>query len=218
MLKLAFELRPLAEKKKLEGARSELRELIEYYKSCVDPAALREACKLACTGDADNDESVEAKEERRFDPEDGLLRTLSEVQEEYASQYSSQEIGLYWASMAREVGKNEAVAATSLAEQQGNQAPARQLQPENNSDEDGGALGGASSGGEELPGLNQWLHSLKICRHKENITLWIIENGACDLDEIVENLDELSDSIPFTQIEKKRVHDDAGAAASKARQ
>merc|ERR1712190_273291 len=109
--------------------------------------------------------------------------------------------------------------ANNSAEDSGDQPTTQPLLTANNSAEDSGAGGGSPSGDEELPGLNRWLECLKILRHKEVINAWIIENGACDLDDIVENLDDLTDAISeFTHIEKKRIHENAKAAADKARQ
>lgn len=186
---------------KLERAQSELCDrLLSHYRGKLDLCVQNE--------DRDLDLEDEEKEERRVDYEDGESKTFEEVHHLYIGQYSSAEVQEYWDSMS---------AASHLAPSRACvHAAARPVVDQIGEDS---ALAGplrASGATEEFPGLNAWLHHLHITKHKEAVLAWIKESGACDIDEIIENLDDLTESVTMTPIEKKRVYRDAKTAAQQA--
>eukprot|EP00928_Gymnodinium_smaydae_P044444 TRINITY_DN29649_c0_g1_i1.p1 TRINITY_DN29649_c0_g1~~TRINITY_DN29649_c0_g1_i1.p1 ORF type:complete len:355 (+),score=112.31 TRINITY_DN29649_c0_g1_i1:160-1065(+) len=162
--------------------------------------------------------------ERRVDPADGKERTLEELRKLCRGTYSDREIDEYWEEMrpreaptAASAGRGEPAAARPTASAAA-RAPAAALAPP-------APLPSARAGGgqaapaprvrveEALPGLTVWLAELQLSAYHEAASAWIDEQGACSLEEIVENLDDFADGLELKPLERARLEKGAEDAA-----
>jgi len=58
---------------------------------------------------------------------------------------------------------------------------------------------------EELEHLDAWLAELKLTKYTEAVRQWAEENGACCLEEVIDNLEDLADSIKLKKLERVRL-------------
>lgn len=70
---------------------------------------------------------------------------------------------------------------------------------------------------EAIPGLSQWLDRLELSRYSTVVTYWAEQNGACYLDELVENSDELGGELGLSPLEMERLRDGGREAADATR-
>mmetsp|Transcript_11858 Transcript_11858/g.21663 ORF Transcript_11858/g.21663 Transcript_11858/m.21663 type:complete len:301 (+) Transcript_11858:131-1033(+) len=155
--------------------------------------------------------------EKRVDPEDGQERSLEELHNFYAGVYSRKEIEQYWlfckpmsnspSAEAAPVAVDRKPAAPAPATSGSGAAPAAQATA---------AAGEASCTAEVLPGLTAWLRELKLSPYTAAASSWIEEQGACSLDEIVENLEDFADGVNLKPLERKRLQKSGAAAVEQA--
>ncbi|CAK0852940.1 unnamed protein product [Prorocentrum cordatum] len=144
--------------------------------------------------------------ERRVDPEDGEARTYQELKKLCAGQYSAQEVDDYWRR---------------------HEARQRPLRARDGCW--GGRAGGArpGSGGEAAAGVVRdgrgragpdGVHAqLKLTGYTSQAAAWAEEQGACSLEELVENMDDLADELGMKPLERKRLASGAAEAAEAVR-
>jgi len=158
-------------------------------------------------------------EEKRIDPEDGKARTFKELRALCVSRYSAQEIEDYWktckpvgdtGSQAPKAKAKAAGAPATAAPKSGSSAPG--AQPATAAPVPGPAV----EPDEAMPGLACWLRELKLSPYLATASQWIEEQGACSLDEVVENLEDFADAIGLKKLERKRLEREAEAAAKVA--
>mmetsp|Transcript_52357 Transcript_52357/g.113458 ORF Transcript_52357/g.113458 Transcript_52357/m.113458 type:complete len:329 (-) Transcript_52357:242-1228(-) len=154
-----------------------------------------------------------APEERRIDPEDGKARTYEELKRLCAGHYTAAEIDEYWKACKpineSSSGQKEAapvanapLASTPLA------------QPVVAATQDVSKASVPSS--ETLPGLTAWLAELKLSKYSAAASEWIEEQGACNLDEVLENLDDFADALGLKPLERGRMEKSGPSAAAVA--
>jgi len=83
-----------------------------------------------------------------------------------------------------------------------------------------GGLFGTESAGQQagstdpVPGLVTWLDRLNLTEYSGLAVLWCDQMGACDLDEVLENLEDLAASLALPQEEESRLKELGKAAAA----
>jgi len=182
---------------------------------------LDEAFKiLDATGTKGRDPS---QEEKRIDPEDGKARTLTELQALCKGTYSPQEIDAYWASMKPEKATAKAAAPKTAAAARSSPVPARSAAATAPSRPTAAtpataAAPVAAATDDVIPGFNAWLRQLKLESYSAKTTKWIEEEGACSLEEVIENLEDFADGLNLKPLERKRLVQGAEEAAAKVSQ
>ncbi|CAE8645420.1 unnamed protein product, partial [Polarella glacialis] len=136
--------------------------------------------------------ALEASSERRVDPEDGQARTFEELKKMCAGSYSPQEIQDYWKTcqpvIAAVPGQPSVVpevlagpGSSGGAVQPVVEVPAAASSP------------ASYEGDEALPLqlrlLTAWLRELKLSAYAKATADWVEEQGACNLEEVLENLE-----------------------------
>merc|ERR1711920_259799 len=58
---------------------------------------------------------------------------------------------------------------------------------------------------EALPGLSSWLAALNLSKYLEAASCWVEEQGAGDLNELVENLEDFADRLDMKKLERIRL-------------
>mmetsp|Transcript_25852 Transcript_25852/g.74092 ORF Transcript_25852/g.74092 Transcript_25852/m.74092 type:complete len:275 (-) Transcript_25852:90-914(-) len=64
---------------------------------------------------------------------------------------------------------------------------------------------GSDRVGEVVPGLACWLQELQLEAHIARAVSWVDEQGACSLEEVLENLEDFTDSLRLSPPERERL-------------
>jgi len=165
-----------------------------------------------------------SQEEKRIDPEDGKARTLTELRALCKGTYSPKEIEAYWATMKPEKATAKAAAPKAVAAARSPPEPAARsaapAAPAATVAAPAAAIAapGAAATDEAIAGLSTWLRQLKLDSYSAAATEWAEEEGACSLEEIIENLEDFADGLKLKPLERKRLVQGAEEAAAKVSQ
>eukprot|EP00440_Ansanella_granifera_P002228 gb/GFBE01002415.1/.p1 GENE.gb/GFBE01002415.1/~~gb/GFBE01002415.1/.p1 ORF type:complete len:298 (+),score=79.71 gb/GFBE01002415.1/:1-894(+) len=162
--------------------------------------------------------------ERRIDPEDGQARTFQELRAMCQGQYTPKEIEEYWktcspvAPGAKPTGQaaqlpGRAENAEQPAPPSPPAAPSQAASEAEAVKENYGDLAGEN---ELVPGLAVWLAELRLSGYEKAAASWAEEQGACELEEIVENLEDFASDLGLKPLEKKRLMQGAESAVAVA--
>lgn len=163
--------------------------------------------------------------EKRIDPEDGIAKTLQQLRTQHRGQYTQSEIDEYWQTCkpvrsggaqqsssvdARSTSKakSNATAKSSPVLAKAPAAPKPKVAPSKE-----------NVVAEPIKGLSAWLNILDLGSYFKAAAEWVEEQGAVNLEELVENLEDFADDLKFTGPERKRLElqaEDAIASAKAA--
>eukprot|EP00403_Amphidinium_massartii_P003818 CAMPEP_0178383870 /NCGR_PEP_ID=MMETSP0689_2-20121128/7223_1 /TAXON_ID=160604 /ORGANISM="Amphidinium massartii, Strain CS-259" /LENGTH=300 /DNA_ID=CAMNT_0020004101 /DNA_START=137 /DNA_END=1036 /DNA_ORIENTATION=- len=162
---------------------------------------------------------VQPRAEMRVDPEDGRTRTLEDLHTVYKGIYSRREIEQYWlfckplnepAEDLRSGGRG-----SPLLENTGGRT--RALQPVLAPNLAASTAASSSAAKvEALPGLTAFLMELKLSTYAAAANAWVDEQGACSLDEVLENMEDFADGLKLKPLERKRLEKNGAAAVELA--
>eukprot|EP00927_Polykrikos_kofoidii_P057175 TRINITY_DN51291_c0_g1_i1.p1 TRINITY_DN51291_c0_g1~~TRINITY_DN51291_c0_g1_i1.p1 ORF type:complete len:470 (+),score=143.48 TRINITY_DN51291_c0_g1_i1:70-1479(+) len=137
--------------------------------------------------------------ERRVDPTDGKARTLDELRKACHGKYSPAEIDEYWLTM---VPEGQPAAASKKA-----------------ADEDIQDQPSVESHEAPLPQqISAWLDEMQLSKYGDAASNWADEQGACSLEEIIENLEDFAADLGLKTLEKNRLLKNPTDAAKVARE
>mmetsp|Transcript_31512 Transcript_31512/g.91141 ORF Transcript_31512/g.91141 Transcript_31512/m.91141 type:complete len:345 (-) Transcript_31512:104-1138(-) len=180
------------------------------------------------------------EEEKRVDLEDGVARNFGELQQLCAGRYSAAEVEAYWQSLpplgtpaAAEARARVAAAAAASPAPAPAPTPAPAPAPvlarmatATAAPEPVPVLAAAPDEGDAaeaeqeeegaILGLAAFMEQLSLSKHLHTAAVWIEEQGACNLEEVLENIEEFAEALPLRPLEKSRLLKGAEAAAAAA--
>lgn len=157
--------------------------------------------------------------ERRLDPADGQARTFQELSQLCEGRYSQQEIVEYWHT-CRPAPASSSVSSTpvSLPAQSASEPKPGPSRVSSSSETATGTTTSRDIPDDEaFPGLRKWLEELSLTGYLKAAADWAEEQGACSVDELVENVEDLAKDLNLKPLERKRLVNGAQAAADKAK-
>merc|ERR1712110_161226 len=67
----------------------------------------------------------------------------------------------------------------------------------------------SSAAAEAVPGLSSWLTELSLSNYAMAAALWAEEEGAADLEDVLDNLADFADALDLKRLERRRLEKNA---------
>lgn len=189
------------------------------------------ASRLAAKGARDN--------EQRVDLEDGVPRTFAEMTQLCAGRYTAAEIEEYWQSLPAlgtpAAAEARAKAAKAVVAPSAPSRTASDPEPARTASASVPALAPAAvlapsppvtgpveeaegAADEAVAGLAVFLEQVSLSKYLATASAWVEEQGACNLEEVVENLEDFAAGLELRPLELNRLLRGAEAAVAVARE
>jgi len=153
-------------------------------------AAPLDAAETASVAEMSGDMSLHSREVR-YDPDMKKPLTFKELTDIYSGQYSQADIKYYWETLDLVTDASK-IACVADDDQVAKVA-------------------------EAIPGLERWLAELKLTKYLDATLAWADEQGACDLEEIMDNLDDYIKDLALKKLEGQRARMHGASAMQSAK-